>query len=150
MEAAFERRNLYMPLEFYHCSVMAEAYAMSGRARDALDIIDKTLARAEMSEVGLYLPELWRLKGELTLAASAASQAEALDALERAAATAARQGARLFELRAVTSLARIAAEAGRREAALERLAPILAALADAAEQPDVAAARRLAATLASV
>jgi len=147
MEAAFARRGLQAPLEFYFCAVMAETYAALGRKRDASDIIAKTLEHAAASEIGLYVPELWRLKGELTLAISAADRAEAERCLEHAAAMAERQGARLLELRATTSLAQIWAEAGRRADALDRLGRLYRAFGVGNGMRDLTAAARLLATL---
>ena len=112
-----------MPLEFYHCALMAEALAAVGRKRDALDIVAKTLERAA-SQVGLYVPELWRLKGELTLALSPTDRAEAERSLEHAAAMAGRQGARLLELRAI----RFWRSSGRQRTARRRARPARAAL----------------------
>ncbi len=104
METAFARRSVQAPLEFYYCAVMAEAFAAEGRQRDAFDIVARTLERAATSQAGLLVPELWRLKGELTLALSADERAEAERCLDQAVAMAERQGARLLELRATTSL----------------------------------------------
>ncbi|MGO8920103.1 MAG: AAA family ATPase [Stellaceae bacterium] len=148
MEAAFLRRSLQAPLEFYYCAVMAEAFAAEGRKRDAFDIVIKTLERAATSQAGLFVPELWRLRGELTLALSAHQRAEAERCLDHAAVMAERQGARLLELRATTSLAQIWAESGRREQALARLAPLYRAFADGDDVRDLTVAARLLASLA--
>ena len=147
MEAVFAQRGLIAPLEFYHCAVMAETYATLGRKQEAFDIVAKTLEHAAASEIGLYVPELWRLKGELTLAISAADRAEAERCLEHAAAMAERQGARLLELRATTSLAQIWAEAGRRADALDRLGRLYRAFGVGNGMRDLTAAARLLATL---
>jgi len=147
MEAAFARRGLLMPLEFYHCAVMAEALAAAGRKREAFDIVAKTLEHAAASQVGLYVPELWRLKAELTLALSPTDRADAERCLEYAAAMAGRQGARLLELRATTSLAQLWADSGRRTDALVRLGPLCRAFADGHDLCDVAAAAQLLANL---
>ena len=148
MEAAFARRSLHAPLEFYHCAMMAETLAGAGRKRDAFDIVAKTLEHAATSEIGLFVPDLWRLKGELTLALSAADRAEAERCLEHAAAMAERQGARLLELRATMSLAQLWAENGRRDEALARLGPLYRTFTQGDEMRDVTTAARLLATLA--
>jgi tetratricopeptide (TPR) repeat protein len=147
MEAAFARRAFIAPLEFYHCAVMAETFATLGRKREAFDIVAKTLEHAAASEIGFYVPELWRLKGELTLAFSAADRADAERCLEHAAAMAERQGARLLELRATTSLAQILAETGRRAGALDRLGPLYRAFREGHDMRDLTTAARLLATL---
>ena len=148
METAFARRSVQAPLEFYYCAVMAEAFAAEGRQRDAFDIVARTLDRAATSQAGLLVPELWRLKGELTLALSADERAEAERCLDQAVAMAERQGARLLELRATTSLARIWAETGRRAQALARLEPLYRAFADGGDMRDLTLAARLLASLA--
>jgi predicted ATPase len=148
METAFARRSLHAPLEFYHCAMMAGTLAGAGRKRDAFDIVAKTLEHAATSEIGLFVPDLWRLKGELTLALSTADRAEAERCLEHAAAMAERQGARLLELRATVSLTQIWAENGRRTEALARLAPLYRAFADGQDLSDLEAAARLLASLA--
>jgi class 3 adenylate cyclase len=147
MEAAFAKRAVLAPLEFYCCAVMADIYAASGRVREAADIVEKKLSLAATSEIGFYVPELWRLKGEVALALSAADRAEAERCLEHAAAMAQRQGARLLELRATTRLAQLWADSGHREAALARLAPLHGAF-PAGDLADVTEAARLLATLA--
>jgi class 3 adenylate cyclase/tetratricopeptide (TPR) repeat protein len=148
MEAAFARRAFQAPLEFYNCALMAEAYATHGRKDQAMDIVAKTLEHAATSEIGLFVPELWRLKGELTLALSAANRAEAERCLEHAAAMAERQGARLLELRAVTTLAQLWADTGKRADALARLGPLHRALTRGHDMHDVTAAASLLASLA--
>ncbi|HXQ52885.1 MAG TPA: AAA family ATPase [Stellaceae bacterium] len=148
MEAAFARRSFQAPLEFYHCAVMAETFAAAGRKREAFDIVAKTLEHAATSEIGFFVPELWRLRGEVTLALSAADRAEAERCLEHAAAMAERQGARLLELRATTSLAQLWAETGRRDEARARLGPLYRTFTQGDEMRDVTTAARLLATLA--
>ncbi len=148
MEAAFGRRALMVNLEVYFHAVMAEVYMGVGRPRDGLAIIDAFLSGAANSQLGLFLPDLWRLKGDLMLAVSADTRAEARVALEHAIAIAERQGARLLQLRATASLARVRAEMGEREGALALLRPLYISFTEGFGTPDLAAAARLLATLA--
>ena len=148
MEDAFARRAIHPMHEFHFCAVMAETYAMLGRPYDGLAVVDAILPQTATSEIGMFVPELWRLKGELTLAVSSSEHAAARAALERAAGMALNQGALLLQLRAETSLARLAAEMGEREKALARLEPVLARFSEGLDHPNVAAAQRLLASLA--
>jgi len=68
---------------------------------------------------------------------------EAEARLREAAEVARRQGARLWELRAVTSLARLLSGRGRVKEAEALLDELLVAFDDQPETPDVGAARRL-------
>ena len=148
MEDAFARRMLTPMHEFLFSAFMAETYLGIGRARDGLAVIDAILPQTATSEIGLFVPELWRMKGELTLATAAGERAAARAAFERAATMAAGQGAFLLQLRAETGLARLLAESGERALALTRLAPVLARFTEDRDQADVAAAVRLHAQLA--
>ena len=48
---------------------LAEAFRKAGQAVAGLSAIDEALERAERTEERWYLPELWRLRGELLLQA---------------------------------------------------------------------------------
>jgi predicted ATPase len=79
-----------------------------------------------MNRTGLrYLEaELYRIKGELALLEAPGAVGAAEDALRQAVASARRQDAKSWELRAVTSLARLLASQGKRDEARATLAQI--------------------------
>jgi predicted ATPase len=85
--------------------------------REALAEVEETAAR-------YYEAELNRFEGELRLAAEAPDESWAEASFRKAVAIAHRQGAKSFELRAVTSLARLLACQDRREEAHALLAPV--------------------------
>ncbi|HUZ72306.1 MAG TPA: AAA family ATPase [Stellaceae bacterium] len=147
MEDAFAKRAPLAMVMFLLDSVMAEALARAGRVAAAQGLIDEALVEAQTSQVGMYLPELWRLRGVLLLQADAAQAPEARRCLERAAALAESQGARMLQLRATMSLARLLADDGDGGAAARLLRPLYAQFTDGFEAPDLAAAARLLAAL---
>ena len=147
MEAAFERRSIFKPLELYHCANMAEACLALGRLGAAQGIIDTTLANAARSDLGLLVPELWRLKGEIALAGSPRDTTVAEHAFTRAGQLAERDGAKLLRLRAMTSLARLWSELGRRQEASDVLQAALETLAEPGDTTDEIDEARLLAAL---
>ncbi len=92
--------------------------------------------------------ELHRLRGEALLARAPAEEAAAEAAFQRALAIARQQGARWWELRAVTSLARLWQCQGRAAEAYALLTPISDWFTEGADTPDVQGARALLAALA--
>lgn len=87
-----------------YCLMLAEAEALVGRSEEALAVLERGLQVALESGELCYVPELYRVKGEL-LADRDPAAAEAL--VLRAVEAARSQGARLFESRAAASLARL-------------------------------------------
>ncbi len=133
---------------FYNAALIADLQARTGRAADALSLLNGKLADASVSPVGFYVSELWRLKGELLLRQSAGNRGEAERSLRRAIEVAERQQASLLRLRAAAGLARLLGEAGRREEGLGILQPAYADLSNETGVPEVMAAGRLLAELA--
>jgi predicted ATPase len=87
--------------------------------------------------------DLYRLKGELLLAQSAANHAEAESCFRRALEVGRRQSAKGFELRAATSLARLWAEQGRRSEAHDLLAPVYGWFTEGFDTADLKGAKAL-------
>src|SRR5262249_6248517 len=86
--------------------------------------------------------ELYRLKGELLLAESAA-EAAAEDCLRQAIETARRQQSRAWELRATMSLARLWQRQGRCDEARTTLAAVYGTYTEGFRTPSPAAATAL-------
>jgi DNA-binding winged helix-turn-helix (wHTH) protein len=141
---------------------LAEAHLRAGNAAAGLAAVDEGLMRAESSLDRSYWPELWRIKGELLLAAAVAptphtqrgggkQQASAVDArwqeaercLLRAVDLARKYEAKSLELRAATSLAHAWQGSGRTEEARALLSNICKWFGDKAESVDLAEARTL-------
>jgi predicted ATPase len=89
-----------------------------------------------------YEPELHRLRGELTLAASGARD-EARRAFEAALTIAGERGARSLELRAAIRLARLDAEVGERRRARALLTPVYNQFTEGFATPDLIEAKEL-------
>jgi len=98
-----------------------------GRSTDGLSVLAEAQTFIQETEVQAYAPELYRLKGELTLQSKVEScrrkVEEAAETCFRKALDVARhQEAKSWELRAATSLARL--WQGKTNEARELLAPI--------------------------
>ena len=88
----------------YYLSLLADIRLLTGAFERGLAAVDEALACAEANLDRFYLPDLYRLKGELLQAAGASLQ-EVRGWLERAVASARESGAAWFELKAAKSLA---------------------------------------------
>jgi len=102
-EAAVRRGHIGV----YPDVVIVDALARAGRSRDALAFVTKTLDTLVAPEIGVHVSELWRMRGELTLADSAANAALAESYLRTAVRIASAQGATVYHERAETALARL-------------------------------------------
>ncbi|MGE0827207.1 MAG: AAA family ATPase [Candidatus Binatia bacterium] len=117
--------ELYRP---YFLGLLAEAYGKVAQAGEGLALLTEALAVVERTDERFYEAELWRIKGELTLAQEnqkstlnsqkarreigphplvPSPQAEAEACFLKAIAIARQQQAKSLELRAVMSLARL-------------------------------------------
>jgi predicted ATPase len=141
----------------YFLGLLAEAFGKRGQAQEGLNVLAEALATVHKTGERYYEPELYRLKGELTLAPSSVRrlastvtnahsptldpQAEAsfLKAIEIAR----RQQAKSLELRATMSLARLWQQQGKREAARQRLAEIYSWFTEGFDTKDLQEAKAL-------
>jgi predicted ATPase len=94
-----------------------------------------------------YESEVYRLKGELLLAQTPSAETEAETLFRQAFEVAHRQGAKLFELRAVTSLARLLHAQRKHEEAREKLQHTYSWFTEGFETPDLKEAQDLIALL---
>ncbi|MDX2168606.1 MAG: AAA family ATPase [Deltaproteobacteria bacterium] len=122
---------------------LAEAYLRSGAIESGLEAAELGLRLATETLDRFMLPELWRLKGELLLAGSRGTAAQAVHCFEQAVTTAQASGARSLELRAVTSQVRLQRASGGGETALSRLAALCEWFGAQGDSPDLADARAL-------
>lgn len=92
------------PLPQYYLGLAAEVLLAAGRAADALGHLDRAIAGIDEAGVGIYLPEIYRLRGTCLLALDRRSKVEARSAFTIATDIARRHGAVIFERRAQASL----------------------------------------------
>jgi predicted ATPase len=102
----------------------AEALALLGKAKEALQKLDAAQAVMEKTEERWWEAEIYRLRGALLLQCPKAKRAEAETWLRRALDVARRQQAKSLELRAATSLARLWRDQGKVAEARDLLGPI--------------------------
>jgi predicted ATPase len=98
------------PLPQYYLGLAAEVLLAAGRPADALGHLDRATAGIDEAGIGIYLPEIYRLRGECLLALDRHNKAEARSAFAIAGDIARRQGAVIFERRAQVSLSRFAVQ----------------------------------------
>ncbi len=126
---------------YFSARIAVLSAAAAGPAGDGLELLDKALAQVEQTGQRWCEAEIHRSKGELLAAFADAPQAEAC--LQQSLATARRQGARLWELRAACSLGRLWREQDRHDDACALLAPIHGGFAEGFDTPDLLQARTL-------
>ena len=105
-------------------SILAEACLRAGRYQEAMDAVAACRAHAARSEDHSADSEVERVAGEALILMDAENTTEAEQCLRHAAAVAAEQGAKSWELRAATSLGRLLRDTGRRDEARATLAEI--------------------------
>ena len=96
------------PLPQYYLGLAAEVLLAAGRSLDALGHLDRAIAGIDEAGIGVYLPEIYRLRGKCLLALDHRNKAEARSAFATAAEIARRQGAVIFECRARASMSELA------------------------------------------
>lgn len=96
------------PLPQYYLGLAAEVLLAAGRPADALAHLDRASAGIDEAGVGIYLPEIYRLRGACLLALDRGNKTEARSAFATAANIAKRHGAVIFERRAEASLSEFA------------------------------------------
>ena len=95
------------PLPQYYLGLAAEVLLAAGRAADALGHLDRAIAGIDEAGIGIYLPEIYRLRGACLLALDRGKTSEARSAFATAVDIARRQGAIIFERRAEASLSEL-------------------------------------------
>jgi len=105
---------------------LAAGLRMVGRRDDALGVLDRGLAQAEVQTQQFTDGELRRLRAEILLDMDENAIEEAEAYFGQSLEIARRQEAKTFELRTATSLARLWQRQGKRDAARALLAPVYA------------------------
>jgi class 3 adenylate cyclase/tetratricopeptide (TPR) repeat protein len=107
IDAEIDNATATGPLPQYFLGLAAEVLLAAGRPADALAHLDRAIAAIDEPEVGFYLPEIHRLRGECLLSLNRSNKAEARRAFTTARDNARQHGATLFQHRAETRLAEI-------------------------------------------
>src|SRR4029079_2198515 len=119
-----------------------------GATDAALATIDKTAADAERDGQRCFEAETHRIRGEILLNRDPANTASAEEEFLAAIATAQRQKAKSFELRAALALAELYQNRNRATDAVAVLAPALQGFSPTPQFPEIEAAQNLLAALA--
>ena len=117
MEPLFEVTFGYGFFGMHPGIIMAQTLADANRNQEALTLVTRLLDGSRTPETGVFVSELWRLRGELLVRLSADNCPEAEQHLGTAVRIASEQGAAILHLRAALSLARLLAERGQRNQA---------------------------------
>jgi class 3 adenylate cyclase/tetratricopeptide (TPR) repeat protein len=96
------------PLPQYYLGLAAEVLLAAGRPADALGHLDRAIAGIDEPGIGIYLPEIYRLRGACLLALDRNNRDEARSAFATAVEIAKRQGAVIFARRAEESFSEFA------------------------------------------
>ena len=132
-------QGLHQP---YLIALLAEAYGGVGQPAEGLTLLDEALALVDKGELRYYEPELYRLKGELSLMGGQDEVAVEAD-LRRAINIARRQNAKSLELRAATSLGRLIQKQGKPDEARQILAEVYDWFTEGFDTADLTKARAL-------
>jgi hypothetical protein len=147
MEPAFDPLDSIGLFVLLPAVVMVDTLARAGRDRDALALIARILDKMSDPKLGMFVSELWRIRGELIARERGGDMAFAESSLQEALRIAHGQETPLLQSRAGIALASHFAERGRLEEARTSLAECgVSALADRTA-PEVVAANRLSAAL---
>jgi predicted ATPase/class 3 adenylate cyclase len=138
--------GLYYP---NHLALLAEACGTAGHFEEGLTALLEALALAEKTDEHVYEAKLYRLKGDLTLKQSGVQrsqssvQHQAEECFRKSIEIARRQGAKAFELSAVTSLSRLWQQQGRKTEARQMLAEIYGWFSEGFDTVDLKSAKAL-------
>jgi tetratricopeptide (TPR) repeat protein len=107
IDTEIDNATVVGPLPRYYFGLAAEIMLAAGRPADGLAHLERAIAMLDEPTVGLYVPELYRLRGECLLALNRRNKAEAKQAFAVARDVARQHGATLFEYRANARLKEI-------------------------------------------
>jgi hypothetical protein len=117
MEPLFEAAFAYGFFGMLPGIIMADTLAGCNRNDEALALVTRLLEASLTPEVGVFVPELWRIRGELVIRQSASNLQQGKRYLETSLSMADQQNAPIYRLRAGLPLARLLVENGQSEEA---------------------------------
>jgi predicted ATPase len=136
----------------HHLALLAEAYQKNGQVEEGLATLAEALAFVDRTGERFYEAELYRIKGELTLAQSSVTdprllvpdpQGEAEACFLKAIEIAQKQQAKSLELRAATSLARLWQQQSKQKEAHQLLSTIYGWFTEGFDTKDLQEAKAL-------
>jgi len=133
----------------YWLALLAEVYGKAGQAEAGLAALTEALTVVDNTGERSYEAEVYRLKGELTLAQSSVQrlassvQKEAEECFHKAIEIARKQQAKSLELRAVMSLSRLWQNQGKKDEARQMLAKIYGWFTEGFDTKDLQEAKAL-------
>ena len=107
IDAEIDNATRVGPVPQVYLGLAGEVLLAAGRPTDGLAHLDSAIAAIDEPGVGLYLPEIYRLRGECLLALDRANKEQARQAFATAREIAKWQGAIVFERRAEAALAEL-------------------------------------------
>jgi class 3 adenylate cyclase/ABC-type lipoprotein export system ATPase subunit len=143
MEPSFEATLGYGFLGVLPGVIMAETLADADRNQEALALVTRLLDELSSPEAGAFIPELWRIRGELVLRDAASNTRQAEQYFETALRLAQKQGAPISHLKAGIALARLLASSGQRGEAKAVLNHADLVALDEWDGPEIAMATQL-------
>ncbi len=143
MEAEYPRASAIGPFFRHYAAILADRRESAGRVADALALVGWALDTVTEPGVGIYVPELHRLRGVCLLRLDASYETEAMQSLQTAFDVAKQQGATLLQLRAAISIAKASRALKLAGAGLEPLRDVCAELPPECDAPDIEEAKRL-------
>ncbi|MGI8431714.1 MAG: hypothetical protein ACR2MW_05410 [Chthoniobacterales bacterium] len=140
IETEFPRASAMGPMFRVYSAILAEARLRFGKIPEALKVLDWAIGTVTEPGVGLYVPELYRLRGLCLLRRDSLEHGEAMHSLQTALETARQQGAMLFQLRAAMDLAEASRGTEEEERFHQSLADFCGTLPKEFDAPERAAA----------
>jgi predicted ATPase len=122
--------------------LLAGALCKTGQPAEGLLVLEEALSVADRNGERFYEAELYRLKGELLLAASP-TNADAESSLSQSLKLARQWKARSFELRTALSLARLSQDQGKLKETRILLEPVYDTFTEGFDTPDLREAKAL-------
>ncbi|WP_027055234.1 ATP-binding protein [Mesorhizobium erdmanii] len=123
-------------------AILAEGLIGMGRLNEAAAALEEGIVRAERGGEHWYLPELFRLKGELAIA-NGLDESLADHCFNQAAELSAKQRATSWELRIAVSRARLCRQAGRTDQGRSILESVYRRFTEGLDTADLRKAREL-------
>ena len=142
METEFAQVSTMTPVPQFYARLLAGARLAAGQPQHALELLDAILNAVTEPGVGVYLPEIYRLRGECLLRLDPPRFDQALHELETAIAIAKRQQAHAFQLSAAMSLAHALAAGNMPEKCTAPLNDAVGTFGANDDNPELAVARQ--------